>query len=89
MIRLIPLLAACALVPLAACNAPAPVPSTDGCGAAGYADTIGTPISDVVLPTDRPVRVLGPNDMATTDYIEDRINFETDGLDLVARVTCG
>ena len=74
---------------LGACTGPAPVPSDDGCGAAKFAGSLGQPASEIALPTDRPVRVLGPNDMATMDYVEERINFETDSLGLVVRVTCG
>ncbi|RYH03864.1 hypothetical protein EU805_00385 [Salipiger sp. IMCC34102] len=77
------------LLLLSACFGPAPVPDADGCGAAAFADTLGMPIDDVSVPTDRPARVIRPNDMVTADYNEKRINFDVDTLGLVTDITCG
>ncbi|KQI68270.1 Peptidase inhibitor I78 family protein [Loktanella sp. DSM 29012] len=79
---LLPLLAACV-------TGPAPVPSDDGCGAAGYAGLLGQNIAAVTLPADLNHRVIGPNQMVTMDYVESRVNFETDIVGTIMRVTCG
>ncbi|WP_249218915.1 I78 family peptidase inhibitor [Loktanella sp. SALINAS62] len=79
---ILPLLAACTI-------GPAPVPSEDGCGAASYSGLMGQNIAAVTLPADLNARVIGPNDMVTMDYIESRINFETDSFGVITAITCG
>ena len=38
---------------------------------------------------DVPVRVIGPNDAVTQDYVADRVNFYTDGAGTIVRIACG
>ncbi len=42
-----------------------------------------------ILPLGRPYRVLGPGDAATMDFVEERINLQTDDTGIVVAVTCG
>jgi len=72
---------------------PAPVlpsPADDTCGASGLATYIGQEAS--ILDAARfanPVRVIRPGDMVTMDFNPQRLNFELDALDEIARIRCG
>lgn len=79
----IPALAGLAL--LAQCS-----PSdADTCARAEYEGLIGTNIAAVTLPADPKIRVIGPDDLVTTDFIEDRVNIEFDASGEIVRITCG
>ncbi|MCZ4259302.1 I78 family peptidase inhibitor [Limimaricola sp. G21655-S1] len=85
------LLAACAAYP----PAPEPVPSPPAaepgaCGAAERQRLVGAPVTalerELILG---PVRIIRPGDVVTMDFRPDRINFEIDALERIARVYCG
>ena len=73
----------------AGCAPVPPVPSSDGCGATEYSAALGQDAGSLVLPTDRPARVVPPDAMITMDYRADRVNFETDAFGVVTAITCG
>ena len=78
-----------ALFVAAGCTPTPPVPSDDGCGAAGFSAALGQDAGSLELPTDRPARVVPPDAMITMDYRADRVNFETDAFGIVTAITCG
>ncbi len=87
------LLAACAPLPQPPGPVPAPAPASADpgrCGAAERQRLVGAPATalerELILGQ---VRVIRPNSMVTMDYREDRINFEIDALERIARVYCG
>lgn len=91
--RLAPLsLIACAGLGLAACvqdTAEAPVGPTE-CGAAQYADRVGTPLSTFDLSKiSAPVRVLAPNSIMTMDHRPDRMNVYHNDKGVIEKITCG
>ncbi|QBF30300.1 I78 family peptidase inhibitor [Thalassococcus sp. S3] len=61
----------------------------DTCGASGYQSLIGQPIAAVTLPADLNMRIVGPGDIVTMEYDASRLNFETDEMGVIQRVTCG
>lgn len=73
----------------AACQAPSPVVA-DGCGATAMQHMVGEP-ADILALMDlpSPVRIIGPDDIVTLDYREDRLNFYIDESDRIRRITCG
>ncbi|MHA6344945.1 I78 family peptidase inhibitor [Roseivivax sp. CAU 1761] len=79
---LVLLLAGCA-------TAQVPTGAEDTCGAAGYRSLIGKNIAAVTLPADAPIRILGPDSMATMDFRPDRLNIETDRGGYILRLRCG
>lgn len=42
-----------------------------------------------ILPLGRPYRVIGPGDMVTQDFIEERINLQINEARTIIAVTCG
>ena len=51
---------------------------------------VGQPVSYApVSSLDRPVRVIGPDDIVTQEYNPRRVNFYTDAYGTVTRVSCG
>lgn len=67
-----------------------PPTETDSCGAAQYAGLIGqdaTALERVLILGQ--VRVIRPGDAVTMDYRPERINFEIDAGERIARITCG
>ena len=85
--RIVPI---AALVALSACAAPpGDAPVEDACGAAAYQGLIGQPLPDDFDP-DGPVRVFGPDDALTMDFVVQRLNVELDAeRERVVRVFCG
>ncbi|MBM3605224.1 MAG: hypothetical protein FJX25_10860 [Alphaproteobacteria bacterium] len=79
------LLAACEPVPVA----PAPLPPSDECGAAGYQGLIGQP-RDVLAQMNFPLntRVIGPDDMVTADFRPERLNIEYGRNGRIEKVSC-
>ncbi|WP_201774376.1 I78 family peptidase inhibitor [Jannaschia aquimarina] len=69
---------------LMACN-----DSDDPCGAEGYASLVGTNVAAVTLPADLNHRILAPGGIATTDFVPDRLNIETDAEGTITRLYCG
>ncbi len=91
MTRILPLLAA---LGLSACAAAVVVPinpgTGDACGASALQAFVGQPPSALdAVRLIQPVRIIRPGDAVTMDFREDRINFELDGQDRIARVYCG
>ena len=62
----------------------------DTCGASAWVELIGDH-RDVLEGADLPerVRVIGPTDMVTTDYLEERVNFYLDEDRVITRIECG
>jgi hypothetical protein len=84
-------LMALATLPLSGCMAeetPAEGPA-DTCGRTGYSSLVGTNIAAVSLPADKVVRVLEEGQPATMDFLEDRLNIETDEDGTILRLYCG
>lgn len=52
-------------------------------------DRIGEPISSIRVPDNERYRVLGPNDFATTDFVETRTNIDVDADGNIKAVYCG
>ena len=92
------LIPAIALLTLAACEPgpappsgpPLPPPDADSCGAATHADLVGQDVTALerVLILGQ-VRVIRPGDTITLDFRPERINFEIDAEDRIARIFCG
>lgn len=83
-----------ALMALSACvEAPVtaePEPGTDECHASAMQDLVGQDRS--VLDTMRfgvPVRIIGPGQAVTMDYIATRMNIEYGENGRITRVSCG
>lgn len=80
------------LLALAGCTEVAAVaPEQAGsCGAAAYADRVGTPISSFNVKAVRaPVRVLGPDTIMTMDFRGERMNVEHSAAGTITRIYCG
>lgn len=85
-------LMALAALPLSACMAeetPATGDPADTCGMSGYSGLVGTNVAAVTLPADKVVRVLKEGQPATMDFLEDRLNIETDDDGIILRLYCG
>lgn len=69
-----------------------PTPS-DPCGAASLEHLVGQPFPDAneleALDLPGPVRVIAPGQAVTMDYIDSRLNIETDDDGNVVRLRCG
>lgn len=100
-LRALPLLA---LIPLAACVVPIPVPVPEGtpgaiqidpgdpCGARRLQSFVGQAASVVEatrFESPGPVRILRPGEAATEDFNAERLNFRIDASGRVAAVGCG
>ncbi len=88
---LAPLLAAaCAAAPAAPPPQPVPPPAEDSCGAAPYARLVGQDATalerELIL---KPVRLIRPGDAVTMDFNPQRMNFEIDAANRIARIFCG
>ena len=55
----------------------------------GYSGLVGTNVAAVTLPADKVVRVLKEGQPATMDFLEDRLNIETDDDGIILRLYCG
>jgi hypothetical protein len=66
-----------------------PADADDPCGAARFAALVGTPIAEASLPPGSDVRIIGPGDAVTFDYVETRVNLRTDARGIVTSVSCG
>ncbi|MCA0961678.1 I78 family peptidase inhibitor [Salipiger bermudensis] len=85
-------LMALAALPLSACIAdetPGAADPTDTCGRTGYSSLVGSNIAAVSLPADKTIRVLEEGQPATMDYLEQRLNIETDEDGIILRLYCG
>ena len=61
----------------------------DACGASGYQSLVGAQLAAVTLPADLGARVIGPDDVVTTDFSAERMNIEVDAEGRITRVYCG
>ncbi|MEM9756109.1 MAG: I78 family peptidase inhibitor [Pseudomonadota bacterium] len=62
----------------------------DACGADGWQFLIGQNRDILaVTPIPTPMRALGPTDVATTDFIPERLNIFWDEDEVITRVECG
>lgn len=62
----------------------------DHCGASGFQGLVGQSAAIAeMLVLDQPKRVIPPGTAVTRDYRNNRINFDVDDNDLIARVYCG
>ncbi|MEM7723823.1 MAG: I78 family peptidase inhibitor [Pseudomonadota bacterium] len=68
----------------------ASIPVGDTCGASGWTRLIGQH-RDVLAATTfpEPMRVIGPNDAVTMDFIAERLNVYYGEDDVITRVECG
>ncbi|PEQ11087.1 hypothetical protein B2G71_18790 [Novosphingobium sp. PC22D] len=72
-----------------------PADEADQCGASRLQDYLGTvargPVEARIREWagDRPVRVIGPDDMVTMDFRPDRLDLETDAQGRITRIRCG
>lgn len=68
-------------------------PGQDPCHAADFEYLIGEQAPDAkalaTLEGPKRVRVIGPGDMVTMDYLAQRLNIETDAEGIVLRLRCG
>ncbi|NRA29131.1 MAG: hypothetical protein HRU11_02635 [Parvularculaceae bacterium] len=84
---------------LAACAAPSGDPQSEpeapeqverlSCGADDYQEWVGQRLEDLVLPPELKPRILGPNSIATMDYLPTRMNIYHDENNIIIRVQCG
>ncbi|MEM0899310.1 MAG: I78 family peptidase inhibitor [Pseudomonadota bacterium] len=69
---------------------PAPVtPSPGRTCDVSLVDSIGEPITTVRVPNNANYRVIRPNDVLTTDFVETRTNVDLDTDDTIKSVYCG
>ncbi|MEJ6394255.1 I78 family peptidase inhibitor [Gymnodinialimonas sp. 2305UL16-5] len=61
----------------------------DTCNSAGYSSLVGSNIAAVTLPADLNMRIIGPDDLVTTDFAPERLNIEVDATGTIQRLTCG
>ncbi len=62
----------------------------DTCGQQEFAGFLGQPrvtLEGVTFPG--PVRIIGPNDIVTQDFVPERINFLINQRDEIDDITCG
>jgi hypothetical protein len=81
-----------ALLPvlLAACQTVAPEPEVDACNASGWMWLVGEPVDVVAASTfPAPMRVIGPGDAVTMDYLPNRLNVTYNEAGVVTDVYCG
>ena len=78
---------------LASCSTPepesGPTDMTDPCGAKAYSGLLGAPLAAVTLPADLTTRVLRPGEMATLDFLPERLNIALDEDDVIVGLSCG
>jgi hypothetical protein len=83
-------LAALTPLTLAACQMAAPEPPADACNATGWTWLIGETVDVVAASTfPAPMRVIGPGDPVTMDYLPNRLNVVYDEAGIVTDVYCG
>lgn len=80
-------LAAAGLALVTQCGRPSP--DQDTCGAAEYRYLVGLSIAAVSLPESAALRVIGPNDLVTYDFVATRVNIEFDTRGRIVEVRCG
>jgi hypothetical protein len=81
-----------ALLPLllAACQAASPETEADTCGAEDWMWLIGEPVDVVAASTfPAPMRVIGPGDAVTMEFMANRLNVTYDETGVVTDVGCG
>lgn len=94
MVRSFHLLSLLSVVALttAACGQETAAPGTDAdsCGAGAFAHLIGQP-EDALAPLTLPPgsRVLHPDDVATLDYLPERLNIDIGADGMIAAIRCG
>jgi len=82
-------LAACETVMLPTSAPISPLPTQDTCNAAQYSGLIGqdaTALERVMILGQ--VRVIRPNTAVTMDFRPERINFNVDGANRIASISC-
>ena len=83
------LLAACEPMVPPLTPSPAP-PAEDACGASGFASLIGQDASVLLTTTfATPTRIIHPGEAVALDFSPERLNFDIDAGERVARVFCG
>ena len=90
--RLASLVAPIGLAALSACAETPAAPDTGNgatCNAGQFTDDLGRPVGELDLPEERQVRVIGPDEAVTMDYMPTRLNIEVDDENRVVRVYCG
>ncbi|MGB5864507.1 MAG: I78 family peptidase inhibitor [Sulfitobacter sp.] len=81
------ILAGCG-APIAQTSGPASTGGPDICNASAHQELIGKDAAaSLVLP--EPKRLIGPTDVATTDFVPTRLSVQLDGTDTIVEVTCG
>ncbi len=76
--------------PAGAADPALPPAANDTCGAALFAELIGTPIGGPSVPVEsRLNRHIRPDTRVTMDYIAQRMNIEADAQGVIRRLTCG
>ncbi|NKX44923.1 hypothetical protein HCU73_10005 [Roseibacterium sp. KMU-115] len=67
-----------------------PIDGPDTCGAAAFVELVGQPAAALEgLSFDGPVRVIGPRQAVTMDFLPQRINFLVDDAGVITRIRCG
>jgi hypothetical protein len=75
---------------LAGCGAGFAEGPEDSCGAVPFQILIGQPGAVAeALEFDRPKRVIPEGSAVTMDFLPERINFDLDAADRIARIYCG
>lgn len=85
------LLVGTAALALAGCHPEtAKMPDRDACGAAAYADLVGThhEAHDFTQP-GRALRIIAPDSAVTMDYNPERLNVAVDKDGVITRIWCG
>lgn len=59
------------------------------CSKAEFASLVGTPINSAELPLTQTYRVIFPDSVVTTDFIEDRLEVIVDANGIVTELRCG
>ena len=83
--------ALCAALILTGCQmAPPATEPEDACNASGWMWLVGQPVDVVAASTfPAPMRVIGPGDLVTTDYLPNRLNVTYNEAGVVTDVDCG
>jgi len=59
------------------------------CPRSQFSNLIGTQINAAALPLTLTYRVIWPDDVVTTDFVDDRLEIAVDGSGIVTGLRCG
>lgn len=73
---------------VAAC-APTPPADQPQCDAADWAGLKGQNIAATTFPADLNMRIVGPGDVVTQEFVADRVTLRTDENGIILSASCG